>query len=178
MNLIVGVTGGIAAYKAADLVSTCLKAGYDVRVMMTENASRFVGAATFEGLTGQPVLSHTFKDAMAHIAWANWADCIVVAPLTANTLSKLALGLADDGLTTVMMAVPAGVPIILAPAMNTQMWHHPVVMRNRGWLENMNRYRFVEPQVKRLACGDTGLGALADTSDIMGAIKSAMVQSS
>jgi phosphopantothenoylcysteine decarboxylase/phosphopantothenate--cysteine ligase len=167
MKLLVGVTGGIAAYKAAELVSTALKAGHDVRVMMTENGERFVGSATFEGLTGHPVLTHTFADAMAHITWAKWADCVVLAPLTANTMTKLAMGLADDALSTVLMAIPAGTPVVLAPAMNTEMWQHPATVRNRGWLEAMERYTFVAPISKRLACGDVGTGGLAEIEDIL-----------
>jgi len=170
MNLLVGVTGGIAAYKTAELVSLAVKADHKVRVMMTENATRFVGPATFEGLTGHPVLTNTFEDAMAHIEWAKWADSVVIAPLTANTMAKLAMGLADDALTTVVMAIPASTPVVLAPAMNTVMWEHPATARNREWLEAMNRYHFVDPVSKRLACGDTGPGGLAEISDILKAI--------
>jgi len=171
MNLLVGVTGGIAAYKAAELVSAAIKDGHSVRVMMTANAHHFVGPATFEGLTGHPVLDDNFVDAMAHIEWAKWADTVVVAPLTANTMAKLAMGLADDALSTVLLAVPADTSIVLAPAMNTAMWDHPATQRNRAWLEAMDRYQFVEPISKRLACGDTGLGGLAEISDILGAIQ-------
>ena len=106
MNVLLGVTGGIAAYKAAELVSAAVKAGHDVRVVMTDNAQRFVGPATFEGLTGHEVMTSNFDDAMAHISMAKWADVVLVAPLTANTLAKLAMGLADDALTTVLLAVP------------------------------------------------------------------------
>ena len=169
MNLLVGVTGGIAAYKAAELVSAAVKASHTVRVIMTENATRFVGPTTFEGLTGHPVLTNTFGDAMAHIQWAKWADSAVIAPLTANTMAKLAMGLADDALTTVVMAIPAATPITLAPAMNTVMWEPPATVRNRDWLEAMGRYRFVDPISKRLACGDIGPGGLAEVSDILNA---------
>jgi len=171
MKVLIGVTGGIAAYKAAELVSAALKAGHDVRVMMTENGTRFVGQVTFEGLTGHPVLTNTFTDAMAHIEWAKWADCVAIAPLTANTMAKLAMGLADDALTTVMLATPSGVPVVLAPAMNTEMWNHPATLRNRQWLTAMDRYTFVEPVSKRLACGDVGPGGLADPADILAAIE-------
>ena len=156
MKLLIGITGGIAAYKACELASSAIKAGHEVRVMMTANATRFVGPLTFEGLTGEPVLTDTFADSMAHIDWAKWADVICIAPLTANTMAKLACGLADDALTTVLMATPAGTPVVLGPAMNTEMWNHPATQRNRRWLEDMNRYRWVEPVNKRLACGDTG----------------------
>ena len=171
MNVLLGITGGIAAYKAADLASALVKEGHAVRVVLTHNASRFVGSATFDGLTGHPTMTDTFEDAMAHIEWAKWADIVCVAPLTANTMAKLACGLASDALTTVLMAIPRGVPILLAPAMNTEMWLHPITQRNRGWLEDMGRYTFVEPTSKRLACGDVGPGALAEVSDLLKAIQ-------
>jgi phosphopantothenoylcysteine decarboxylase/phosphopantothenate--cysteine ligase len=170
MNLLLGVTGGIAAYKSADIVSTAVKAGHEVRVVMTENALRFVGAATFEGLSDNPVMTNNFDDAMAHISLAKWADAVLVAPLTANTMAKLAMGLADDALTTVLMAVPAGVPVLLAPAMNTAMWSHPVTQRNLSWLEALGRYSVIPPVSKRLACGDIGPGGLAEVETIMAAI--------
>ena len=173
MKLLVGVTGGIAAYKACELVSLALKRGHEVRVMMTSNAARFVGPITFEGLTGQPVLTDSFADGMAHIAWAKWADVACVAPLTANTLGKLAVGLADDALTTVLMALPAGVPVVLGPAMNTEMWSHPVVVRNLRWIEELGRYTVVPPVSKRLACGDIGPGGLAEPADLLAACESA-----
>jgi phosphopantothenoylcysteine decarboxylase/phosphopantothenate--cysteine ligase len=173
MNLLVGVTGGIAAYKACELVSTAVKAGWSVRVGMTANATRFVGATTFEGLTGHPVLVDTFAGAsgtMDHIAWAKWCQAVVVAPLSANFLGKLACGLADDALSTLLMAVPRGVPFVLAPAMNTEMWLNPVVQRNLGWLQDLGRYRVVAPVEKRLACGDVGPGGMAEVTDVLSAL--------
>jgi phosphopantothenoylcysteine decarboxylase/phosphopantothenate--cysteine ligase len=167
MKLLIGITGGIAAYKACELVSSALKAGHEVRVMMTANGERFVGPLTFEGLTGEPVLTNTFANAMAHIEWAKWPDVICIAPLTANTMAKLACGLADDALTTVLMATPARTPVVLGPAMNTEMWNHPATQRNRRWLEDMDRYLWVEPVNKRLACGDIGPGGLAEPSDLL-----------
>ena len=169
MNLLLGVTGGIAAYKACELCSAAIKRGHTVRVVMTASATKFVGPLTFEGLTGQRVMVDTFADAMDHIHWAKWADVAVVAPLTANTLAKLAMGMADDALTTVLMALPVGRPVVLAPAMNTQMWHNPVVQRNLRWLHELGRYHLVEPAVKRLACGDFGPGGLAAPDEILAA---------
>lgn len=173
MNVLLGVTGGVAAYKACDLTSALMKAGHSVRVVMTANATRFVGEATFEGLTGHAVMTDTFHgdDGMAHIEWPKWADKVVVAPLTANTLGKLACGLADDALTTTLMAVRRGTPVVLAPAMNTEMWFHPVVQRNLEWLRAIDRYTFVDPVDKRLACGDVGVGGLAEVSDIVAALE-------
>jgi phosphopantothenoylcysteine decarboxylase / phosphopantothenate---cysteine ligase len=175
LNLLLGVSGGIAAYKACDLISLAMKAGFNVRVVMTANADRFVGAATFEGLTGHAVMQDTFhgESGMAHIDWPKWADVVCVAPLTANTLGKLACGIADDALSTTLMAVRRGTPVVLAPAMNTEMWFHPVVQRNLGWLREMPRYQVVEPVEKRLACGDVGVGGLAAPATILGAIQDA-----
>jgi phosphopantothenoylcysteine decarboxylase/phosphopantothenate--cysteine ligase len=175
VNLLLGVTGGIAAYKACELVSLATKRGHLVRVVMTASATRFVGAVTFEALSGQPVMLDTFRGespgGMDHIAWTKWADVVAVAPLSANTLGKLACGLADDALSTALMAVPRGTPVVLAPAMNTEMWFHPVVQRNLRWLAELGRYRLVDPVEKRLACGDVGVGGLADPADILAAIE-------
>jgi phosphopantothenoylcysteine decarboxylase/phosphopantothenate--cysteine ligase len=181
MKLLLGVTGGIAAYKVCELTSLAVKAGHEVRVVMTPNATRFVGALTFEALSGNPVLLDTFAgapvpgsgSAIDHISWAKWPDAVLVAPLSANTLGKLACGLADDALTTVLMAVPAVTPIVLAPAMNTAMWDHPVVRRNLDWLRALDRYALVDPVSKRLACGDVGPGGLPDPSDLLALVTGA-----
>ena len=175
MNLLLGVTGGIAAYKACELTSLAIKSGYAVRVIMTASATRFVGTATFEGLSGHPVMTDTFEGGdtggIDHIEWAKWADVAAVMPLTANTLGKLACGLADDALSTVLMALPRGKRCVLAPAMNTEMWMHPVVRRNLGWLDELGRYAVVDPVEKRLACGDVGAGAVASPADVLAAIQ-------
>ena len=178
MRILLGVTGGIAAYKACELVSLAVKAGHSVRVCMTSHATRFVGPVTFEALSGNPVLLDTFAgapipgstSAIDHIAWAKWAEVALVAPCSANTLGKLACGLADDALSTVLMALPEGVPVVLAPAMNTEMWNHPAVRRNLGWLRDLGRYQFVDPVTKRLACGDVGPGGLADPAELLAAL--------
>ena len=177
MNLLLCVTGGVAAYKACELCSAAIKRGHAVRVVMTDSATRFVGPLTFEGLTGQRVMVDTFADAMDHIHWAKWADVAVVAPLTANTLGKLAAGMADDALTTVLMALPVGKPVVLAPAMNTEMWNNPVVQRNLRWLDELGRYRMVQPAVKRLACGDFGPGGLAEPAEILTACEAVAARS-
>ncbi len=174
MNLLLGVSGGIAAYKAADLVSTCRKAGHTVRVVMSSTAPRFVTPLTFEALSGHPVMTDALSTgttpdgaaAIDHIDWAKWADIACIAPLTASTLGKLACGIADDALTTVWMAIPRGVPQLLCPAMNTEMWFHPVVQRNLAWLTELERYQIMAPVHKRLACGDVGVGGLANVEDI------------
>lgn len=177
-SLLLAVSGGIAAYKAADLCSAALKQGFEVRVVMSASATRFVGPATFEGLTGHSVMTDTFHgEGMAHIDWPKWADVICVAPATANVLGKLACGLADDALSTVLMAARRGTPVVVAPAMNTEMWLNPVVQRNLRWLQELGRYTLVEPVDKRLACGDVGVGGLADTAVILAAIRDAVAAS-
>jgi len=178
MRLLLGVTGGIAAYKAADLVSSAVKEGHEVRVILTPNARHFIGPTTFEALSGHPVMLDTFEtgassegvSSIEHIAWAKWAECACIAPLTASTLGRLACGIASDALTTVWMALPQGVPNLLCPAMNTEMWNHPAVQRNLRWLDEMGRYQIIAPTEKRLACGDVGVGGLAEVSDILAAI--------
>ena len=178
MRVLLGVTGGIAAYKAADLTSRLVKAGHEVRVVMTPAATAFVGPITFEALSAHPVMVDVLAtgagpegaSAVQHIAWAKWAEAACIAPLTAATLGRLACGIAEDALTTVWLALPAGIPNVLCPAMNTQMWEHPIVQRNLGWLEATGRYRIVAPTSKRLACGDVGPGALADVDDIVAAL--------
>lgn len=167
MNVLLGVSGGIAAYRAAEFVSLAVKRGHSVRVVMTPNATRFVGPLTFEAMSGHPVLTDTFADPLAHIEWAKWAGVAVVAPASANILGKLACGLADDALSTVLMALPRGRKIVVAPAMNTEMWLNPVVVRNLRWLEALGRYVFVAPTEKRLACGEVGPGGLAEPADIL-----------
>jgi phosphopantothenoylcysteine decarboxylase/phosphopantothenate--cysteine ligase len=177
MKILLVVTGGIAAYKACEITSTAIKQGNAVRVVMSSAATNFVGAATFEALTGEPVLLSTFgaeaidgSAGIDHIEWAKWADVVCVAPATANIIGKLACGIADCAASTVLMAIPIGVPVVIAPAMNTQMWLHPVLQRNLGWLKDLGRYSFVDPVEKRLACGDFGVGGLAEPDDILRAV--------
>lgn len=172
-NLLLGVSGGIAAYKACELTSLAMKAGWDVRVVMSANAERFVGATTFGGLTSNRVLTSTFEDPMAHIDWPKWATVACIAPATASILGKLGNGIADDVLSTTMLALRRGTPCVLGPAMNTEMWENPAVVRNVGWLGAQERYTLVAPVSKRLACGDVGVGALAEPQVILEAIEAA-----
>ncbi len=171
MNVLLGVTGGIAAYRGCELVSLALKRGHAVRVIMTANAQRFVGLTSFEALSGQPVMTDTFADPLGHIQWAKWATVAAVAPASANVIGKLACGLADDALTTTLMALPRGRRVVVAPAMNTEMWLNPVVERNLRWLGELGRYDIVAPTEKRLACGDVGPGGLAEPADVLAAIE-------
>lgn len=131
-HIIVGVSGGIAAYKAVEIVSRLRKAGAEVKVVMTENATKFVTPMTFGEISGNPVAVKMFEDVhdwnVEHIALAKWADAYLVAPATANVIGKLAAGIADDMLTTQLMATKA--PIFLCPAMNTNMYENPITQRN------------------------------------------------
>ena len=174
-HIIVGVTGGIAAYKAAALVSLLKKRGADVHVCMTKNAQQFVSPLTFETLSVNRVVTDTFsREApfeVEHVALAKLADLIVVAPATANILAKAAQGLADDFLSTLLLA--ARRPVLFAPAMNTAMLHHPAVQRNLAQLRADGRL-FVAPGTGMLACGDVGDGRMAEPEDIADAIEAAL----
>jgi phosphopantothenoylcysteine decarboxylase/phosphopantothenate--cysteine ligase len=167
-EVLVGVTGGIAAYKTAALVSALVQAGAGVSVVMTENATRFVAPLVFQTLTGRPAHTDLFASAEVyraeHIALADRAEAAVVAPATANCLAKLAHGLADDLLSTVLLAVDA--PVILAPAMNARMWAHPAVRANVETLRSRG-VRLVGPAEGRLACGTTGPGRMAEPEEIL-----------
>lgn len=176
MDLLLCVSGGIAAYKACEFVSRARKAGHRVRVAMTANATRFVGPVTFEALAEYPVMLDTFAGpeagAVDHVAWAKWPQGVVVAPATANLLAKMACGIADDAVTTLLLAVPEGIPVLLAPAMNTAMWEHPATRRNLGLLGEMERHHLAMPGRKRLACGDVGTGAMQEPEALLARIES------
>jgi phosphopantothenoylcysteine decarboxylase/phosphopantothenate--cysteine ligase len=165
--VVVGVGGGIAAYKTASLCSLLVKRGYQVQVLMTEHATHFVQPLTFQALTRRPVVVDTFAEPdaaeIAHIAIADRADLYVIAPATANLLAKLALGLADDMVTTTALATTA--PILVAPAMNVHMYENPAVQRNLQILRERGIW-IVDPGVGPLACGYTGKGRLAEPEDI------------
>lgn len=167
MNIVLGVTGGIAAYKAADLVSGLKKRGISCHVIMTRNATEFVAPLTFESLSGNPVAVGMFDPKVhweiEHISLAKKADLFVIAPATANIIGKLACGIADDMLSTTVMATKA--PVIIAPAMNTAMYESPAVQHNLRLLRERG-VRIVEPGEGLLACGDVGRGKLAPVDDI------------
>ena len=168
-HIVLGVTGGIAAYKACDLVSRLVKQGAKVRVVLTEHAARFVPPLTFETLSGNPAHVDTFapRAELEHIALAKWADAFVIAPATANCLAKLAGGIADDLLSTTALAMTA--PLLLAPAMNANMWRHPATQANLNTLLARGA-RTVGPGVGRLACGDDDVGRLAEPGEIVEAL--------
>ncbi len=167
-TIVVGVTGGIAAYKAAELVRFLVKDGAFVRVIMTKNAQEFITPLTLQTLSGNPVATETFnltqESEIGHIRLADTADLILIAPASADVIGKLAHGIADDLLTTVLLATMA--PVLVAPAMNVHMYSHPAVQENIRIL-GQRGYRFVEPAEGFLACGYEGKGRLADPEDIV-----------
>ncbi len=164
-EILIGVTAGIAAYKTCDLVSRLVKAGHGVTVVMTENAAHLVGPRTFQALTGRNVLVQMFSEesAIPHIEPARAADLLCVAPATANFLAKAANGLADDLLSTLYLAFSG--PVLLAPAMNSQMWAKPAVQRNMRQLA-ADGVQFVGPISGHLACGEDGVGRMAEPAEI------------
>lgn len=167
-KLLVGVTGGIAAYKSADLVRRLRKSGADVRVVMTQGATAFVTPLTFQALSGHPVHSHLLdaasEAAMDHIALARWPDAIIIAPATADTLARLAHGHADDLLTTLCLATTA--PLCVAPAMNHQMWAHPATQDNCRVLRARGVLLF-GPEAGEQACGEEGVGRMREPADLV-----------
>ncbi len=171
-ELLLGVTGGIAAYKSADLASKCVQVGIAVTVILTRAARRFIGATTFEALTGRPVYTGMFSPREhyrgEHIGLAQRANLICIAPATADVLAKLANGLADDLLTTTVLA--ATCPIILAPAMNCEMWAKPAVQRNVTQLR-LDGMIIIEPEEGWLSCGQVGAGRMAAPERILDVIK-------
>ena len=162
-EILLGVSGGIAAYKAADLCSRLVQSGAKVTVIMTESAHQFIGATTFEALTGRPVHSHAFKPQEyfqgEHIGLARRACLVVIAPATAQTIARLAHGMADDLLSTTVLVTTA--PVIVAPAMNCDMWAKPAVQRNVAQLIS-DGYHVVGPEEGWLSCGQVGAGRMAD----------------
>ena len=167
-TIIVGVTGGIAAYKACDVVSKLKKLNANIHVIMTESACEFVQPMTFQTLSNNFVINDMFKELktweVEHIELAKKADAFLIVPATANFIGKLAAGIADDMLTTTVMATRA--PVIIAPAMNTNMYTNRIVQANMDKLGDLG-YRFIDPASGRLACGDIGAGKLADVDDIL-----------
>lgn len=168
MKVLLGVSGCIGAYKAAEILRGLQKAGASVRVIMTRSATEFVRPLTFEALSGSPVISEMFSrpdgSVIEHISLAREADLLLVAPATANILAKFAHGIADDFLSTVYLSNTN--PVLVAPAMNVEMWNHPATQENLHLLRQRGVH-FVEPGVGYQACGETGVGRLAEPEDIV-----------
>ena len=167
-RIIVGVCGGIAAYKSIELVRLLGKEGAQVHVVMTQAATAFVGPTTFEALSGKPVWTALFQDnrvtAMQHIAWAEDAEAVVIAPATANIIGKIAHGIADDPLTTLLLAVQT--PVVIAPSMNVRMYQNPITQDNLKRLKTFG-FHVLEPESGPMACGDNGLGRLPEPRTIV-----------
>jgi len=167
-NVILGVTGSIACYKAAELASRLTQAGRDVHVVMTKHATEFVAPLTFQTLSRHPVTTGIFDEKESwhpgHIALADAADLLLIAPATANTIAKLACGIADDALTSIALASLA--PVLIAPAMNGKMWMHAATQENVARLKARG-VRFIGPEEGLLACGYEGIGRLWDPSGIL-----------
>ncbi|WP_195999696.1 bifunctional phosphopantothenoylcysteine decarboxylase/phosphopantothenate--cysteine ligase CoaBC [Clostridium sp. 1001271B_151109_B4] len=166
--VVIGVTGGIAVYKALDVISALRKKGIEVHVIMTESASKFVNPLTFQSISQNMVVTDMFAEPKAweiqHISLAQKADLMLVAPATANIIGKISNGIADDMLSTTIMATKA--KVLIAPAMNTNMYENKIVQNNISKLKDFG-YKFIEPASGRLACGDIGIGKLADVNTIV-----------
>ncbi len=171
-NILLGVSGSIAAYRACDVARELMRAGHTVRVVMTHAAARLVSPDTFAALTGNPVVVDVFDEPepgqIAHIRLAQDSDLILIAPATAHTIARLALGLADDMLTTLALATRA--PILIAPAMNPAMWMHPATQAHVQTLQARG-VEFINPIYGVMACGDEGWGKIADTPIIVQAVQ-------
>ncbi|WP_042271729.1 bifunctional phosphopantothenoylcysteine decarboxylase/phosphopantothenate--cysteine ligase CoaBC [[Clostridium] dakarense] len=167
-TVVIGVSGGVAVYKALDVVSRLKKLGANVRVIMTKSATEFVTPLSFQSLSQNYVVYDMFEEPktwdVEHISLAKAADVFLIAPATANVIGKMANGIADDMLTTTVMATKG--KVLIAPAMNTNMYENPIVQRNISTLKELG-YEFVEPESGRLACGDIGKGKLATPEDIV-----------
>src|SRR6201988_1760884 len=180
MRITLGVTGGVAAYKAAELVRRLQQDGLSVQVVMTRSAREFVTPLTFAALSGQKVITDLFaessgdanlENAIEHIAVAQRTDLLLVAPATADILAKFARGIADDFLTTLYLATTA--PVVVAPAMNVNMWNHSATQENIEMLRARG-VRIVDPDEGYLACGMTGAGRLAGEASIVAAVHEAL----
>lgn len=174
MNIVLGVTGSISAYKAADIANRLTKDGHEVNVILTDGGSRFITALTLQTLTKRIVHTDQFDEnepeKVKHIDLARNADLMLIAPATANIIGKIANGIADDLLSSTVVAASDTIPVYIAPAMNTNMYENRIVQDNIDRLRSLG-YRFIEPKEAMLACGVTGRGALADVDEIVDTIE-------
>jgi phosphopantothenoylcysteine decarboxylase/phosphopantothenate--cysteine ligase len=167
-KIILGITGGIAAYKSAEVCRRLKKLGAEVIVVMTQAGTKFITPLTMETLSENEVLTELFPEkkmvGTRHVSLADWCDLILIAPATANIIGKIRSGLADDILTTIVVSTRS--KVILAPAMNVKMWENPIVQKNVSELRKLG-YSFIEPGVGDLACGDMGKGRMAEPEQIV-----------
>ena len=175
-NILLGVCGGISSYKACELVRALIKGGFSVKVMMTDSATKFVSGLVFGELSGNPVYIDMFspirEENIKHISLAQWADFCVIAPASANTISKIAHGICDNLLTTVVCALPSKTKVLLAPAMNDCMYKNPIIAENIEKLKKIKKYLILPPEKGELACGAYGQGRMPQVADIYRKIKS------
>lgn len=171
MNIVLGISGGISAYKAPEIVRALMKRGHTVRCVLTQAATRLVTAEALAAVSRQPVYTSawTTDGSMPHIDLARWADTVLVAPATADVLARFALGLADDLLTTMFLALEPSKRVVLAPAMNTVMWSKPIVQNHVAALRAAGA-RILAPVEGNLACGEQGVGAMVEPDAIAGAV--------
>ena len=190
-NILIGICGGIASYKICELVRLLVKNDFSVKVVMTEAATKFVSPLVFQELSRSCVYLDMFtplvplgsngeikgglarKENIQHISLAQWVSLCVIAPLSANTLSKIALGICDNLLTTVVCALPENTKSLLVPAMNENMWRNPLVQENVKKLKRLKKYIIVPPQKGELACGIYGEGKMAESKNIYNAVNKA-----
>ena len=174
-NIVLGLSGGVACYKAAELARALLKAGTRVQVVMTDAACQFITPVTMQALSGKPVFTSQWdariSNNMAHIDLTRQADAIVIAPCSADFMRKLAHGAADDLLSTLCVARPASVPLLVAPAMNVEMWENPATQRNAAQLR-ADGITLLGPVAGEQACGETGLGRMMEPADLLDALES------
>ena len=172
-KVIVAVSGGIASYKCATVVSRLVQGGASVRVLMTEAATRFVTPLTFQSLSGSPVVTsiweaHDHHDSQ-HIGVARWCGLMIIAPATGNTIARLAAGLCDAIVALIASALPRDTPVLLAPAMNAQMWENPITQRNLDTLKSLLGYHTVGPETGWQACRTKGAGRMSEAEQIIDA---------
>lgn len=175
-NVLIGITGGIAAYKVCDLINLLRKNGNNVKIVMTKNAKEFITPMTLATLSGNVVYSEMFESRnqynVEHIELAKWCNLMLVAPATANIIGKIANGIADDLLSTVALSLPKLTPLFIAPAMNINMWVNPAVKKNIAYFcSQKQKCHVIYPRKGRLACGDYDEGALARVDTILDALK-------
>ncbi|MCM8774090.1 MAG: hypothetical protein NC820_05085 [Candidatus Omnitrophica bacterium] len=177
-KILIGICGGISSYKTAELVRLLIKDEFSVRVIMTESATKFVSPLVFQTISRNLVYTdmfELFKEKIEHISLADWADLCLVAPLSANTLSKIAYGICDNLLTTVVCALPKKTKVILVPAMNENMWSNPIIQENVNKLKNIGKYIILGPAKGELACGIYGEGRMVEPEDIFKEIKNLFI---
>ena len=177
-NIILGVTAGAAIYKSCSLIRMLRKLGFEVKVIMTPNATKLISPKLFESLSDGKVYVEMFDEikdySLKHIALAKWADVLAVVPASANTIAKLALGLCDNLLTSVALALPAKTPKLIACAMNTNMWKNPITQKNVSALKGLKDYVVINPAKGTLVSFDKGEGVLAPLQDIVKEVKAAL----